>query len=186
VLHQDGTLHPHEADPVTQRFAYLPFHQNLNSVLAQWDTNGDEKWKVRLTTFDGGGSPLGTDEHVIQLDNTAPAASIEITSGSGNCGKFPIGAFLQGNYVATDDNLGGWSIGIEPDVNDPDAVTTPSSGSFNTSPSPGDPWSLDTTGMTACGYVVRIVASDRAIINSQKNGHHTSDSAGFCLEELPI
>jgi hypothetical protein len=38
--------------------------------------------------------------------------------------------------------------------------------------------------MTPCGYVIRVVAVDRAIINSQSVGHHTPDSAGFCLEEV--
>jgi hypothetical protein len=37
--------------------------------------------------------------------------------------------------------------------------------------------------MQPCGYIIRVVASDRAIVNSQAVGHHASDSAGFCLEE---
>jgi hypothetical protein len=36
--------------------------------------------------------------------------------------------------------------------------------------------------MTPCGYVVRVVAVDRAILNSQSVGHHNPDSDGFCLE----
>jgi hypothetical protein len=38
--------------------------------------------------------------------------------------------------------------------------------------------------MQACGYVIRVSAVDRAIVNSQAVGHHATDSAGFCLEEL--
>lgn len=37
--------------------------------------------------------------------------------------------------------------------------------------------------MKPCGYVIRVVAVDRAIVNSQSVGHYASDSAGFCLEE---
>jgi hypothetical protein len=59
----------------------------------------------------------------------------------------------------------------------------PSAGTINTAVAPGDPWSLDTSGMLPCGYVIRVVAVDRAIVNSQSIGHHSSDSAGFCLEE---
>jgi hypothetical protein len=40
-----------------------------------------------------------------------------------------------------------------------------------------------TKDMQACGYVIRVVAVDRAIINSQSVGHTGSASAGFCLEE---
>jgi len=36
--------------------------------------------------------------------------------------------------------------------------------------------------MKSCGYVIRVVAVDRAIVNSQSVGHYTPDSAGFCLE----
>jgi hypothetical protein len=35
--------------------------------------------------------------------------------------------------------------------------------------------------MKSCGYVVRLVVVDRAIINSQWVGHRSSASAGFCL-----
>jgi hypothetical protein len=48
---------------------------------------------------------------------------------------------------------------------------------------PGDAWTLDTKDMKPCGYVIQVIASDRAIVNSQYNGHHTPDSAGFCLEK---
>ena len=68
----DGTTFTHTANVVTGRFTYLPFTENVNSVLAQWDTAGDAKWVVKLSTFDGGGSLVGTDTHLIQLDNTWP------------------------------------------------------------------------------------------------------------------
>ena len=180
----DGTTFTHTANVATGRFAYLDFTQNVNSVLAQWDTTGDASWVVKLSTFDGGGNLVGTDTHLIQLDNTGPDASITITTGTGDCGKFPIGTVLTGTFVARDDYLGSYSLGVEPAVNDPgEGVPSPSSGLFNTVPAPGDAWILDTTGMTSCGYVIRVVASDRAIVNSQSVGHHASDSAGFCMEE---
>jgi hypothetical protein len=62
-------------------------------------------------------------------------------------------------------------------------VAAPAGGLANTAPAPGDAWSLDTTGMQACGYVLRVVAVDRAIVNSQAVGHYAAHSAGFCLEE---
>jgi hypothetical protein len=121
---------------------------------------------------------------VIQLDNTAPDASITITTGTGDCGKFPSGTMLDGTFVARDDNLGSYSLGVEPPVNIPPiGVPSPSSGLVNTAPAPGDAWTLDTTNMQACGYVIRVVAVDRAIVNSQSVGHVSHDSAGFCLEE---
>lgn len=186
----DGTTFTHTANVVTGRFNYLPFTENVNSVLAQWDTTGDAKWYVKLSTFDGGDNLVGTDTHLIQLDNTGPEASITITTGTGDCGKFPIGTVLTGNFVARDKYLGSYSLGVEPAVNDPgEGVPIPSSGLVNTAVAPGDAWSLDTGmspatgGMKSCGYVIRVVAVDRAIVDSQWVGHHASDSAGFCLEE---
>ncbi len=184
VEDQNGIFSTHKANSITKRFDYLPFTQNAMLLLAQWDTAGDARWYVRLSTYDGGGILQGTDTHVIQLDNTGPEASIDITIGAGNCGKFQPGTVLSGNFIARDDYLGSYSLGVEPTVNDPgEAIPSPSSGLVNTLPAPGDAWTLDTTGMKPCGYVIRVVAVDRAIVDSQWIGHPNSDSAGFCLEE---
>jgi len=184
LTRQDGTTHVHTADPVTHRFVYLPFTENVNSVLAQWNTAGNERWQVKLSSYDGLGNLAGTDIHLIQLDNTAPEVSIAITTGIGDCGKFPVGTPLSGTFVARDDYLGSYHLHVEPAVNPPGVgVPSPSSGIMNTAPAPGNSWTLDTAGMRPCGYVIRIVARDRAIINSQSVGHHVPDSAGFCLEE---
>jgi hypothetical protein len=186
VTDQNGNTSPHKANPVTKRFDYLPFSANVNGLLAHWNTSGDAAWQVRLTVYDGSGNPVGApDVHRVQLDNTGPNVSIDITSGAGNCGKFGIGSVLSGNFVARDDYLGSYSLRVEPAVNDPgEGVPVPSDGSVNTPPAPGAGWALNTAGMQACGYVIRVVAIDRAIVNSQWVGHRASDSAGFCLEEL--
>jgi hypothetical protein len=184
LTRQDGTTYVHSADPTTLRFAYRPFNENINSVLAQWNSTGDEKWEVRLSTYDAANNLVGTDTHMIQLDNTGPEASIEISTGTGNCGKFSTGAMLSGTFVARDTHLSHYSLHVEPAVNPAGVgVPSPSSGLVNTLPAPGDAWSLDTTGMQACGYVIRVVVADLAIVNSQSVGHYTSDSAGFCIEE---
>jgi hypothetical protein len=183
VVDQIGNTSTHKANPVTKRFDYLPFTANVNSLLAQWDSTGDALWYVRLSVYDGGGLFQGSDTHVVQLDNTGPEVSIEITTGPGNCGKFMPGEALGGNFVARDTYLGSYSLGVEPAINvAPIGVPVPSGGNVNTSAPPGDPWTLDTTDMQPCGYVIRVAAVDRAIVNSQAVGHHASDSAGFCLE----
>ncbi len=184
LTRQNGTTHTHSANPATLRFNYLPFTENINGLLAQWDTTGDDKWEVKLSTYDGGGNLVGIDTHLIQLDNTWPDASITINTGTGDCGKFKINDVLEGTFVARDKYLSHYSIHVIPNVNPSGiGVPSPSSGNIQTPPAPGDTWTLDTKDMISCGYVIRVVASDRAIINSQSVGHHTPDSAGFCLEE---
>jgi hypothetical protein len=183
VTDQFGNLNLHTANLVTGRFTYLPFTSNINGLLAQWDSTGDLKWLVRLSTFDAANNLIGTDVHLIQLDNTGPEASIEITAGTGDCGKFPVGTLLTGNFVARDTYLGSYGLGVEPAINPAGVgVPSPSSGLVNTAPAPGDAWSLDTTGMRPCGYVIRVVVVDRAIVDSQSVGHSNPDSAGFCLD----
>jgi hypothetical protein len=47
---------------------------------------------------------------------------------------------------------------------------------------PGDPWSLNTTGMTPCGYDVHLSVADRSIVNSSWGAHNFSSAdTGFCL-----
>jgi hypothetical protein len=186
LTRQDGTIWVHTANPITLRFDYVDFTVNINSLLAQWDSTGDLKWQVKLTTYDGAGNPVGSDAHLIQLDNTWPEASIEITTGTGNCGKFSIGTLLQGNFVARDLYLSSYSLNTYPSVNPPGVgVPSPASGLVNTAVTPGDTWSLDTTLMAPCGYVIWVGVGDRAIVNSQSLGHWNSASAGFCLEGGP-
>ncbi len=186
VTDQFGNISTHKANPITKRFAYLDFTSNVNALLAEWDSSGDALWYVRLSIFDGGGTPQGTDTHLLQLDNTWPDASIIITTGPGNCGKFSVGTALAGNFVARDLYLGSYSLGVAPAINPAGVgVPIPSSGLVNTPPAPGDSWSLDTTGMEPCGYIIEVVAVDRAIVNSQSVGHYSPASAGFCLEAAP-
>lgn len=184
VTDQNGNTSVHKANPATQRFDYLPFTSNVNGLLARWHSAGDALWQVRLRVF-AGNVPVGTpDMHRVQLDNTGPLATIDITTGTGNCGKFGVGTVLTGSFVARDDYLGSYSLGVEPAVNDPgEAIPAPSGGSVNTPVAPGAGWTLDTAGMISCGYVIRVDVRDRAIVNSQSVGHHAQDSAGFCLED---
>jgi hypothetical protein len=57
----------------------------------------------------------------------------------------------------------------------------PSSGSVQT-PVAGSSWSLNTTGMKSCGYVVELEVADRSIVNSAWGAHNrASASTGYCL-----
>jgi hypothetical protein len=150
---------------------------------AWWDTAGDDLWEVRLEVYDASGATLlDTATHRIQLDNTGPSAEVEITSGSGNCGKFSPGTSISGTFTARDAHFDSYALNILPDIN-PSGTgePTPPGGTAQTAPS-GDSWSLNTTGMKPCGYVVEVRARDRAILNSSHGGHHTRDTEGFCIE----
>jgi hypothetical protein len=119
------------------------------------------------------------------LDNLGPEADLQIETGVGDCGKFTAGVALAGHFVARDLYFGSFSLGVKPPINGPGiGVPVPQSGTLQTVAAPGDAWTLDTTGMQPCGYIIELVAADRAILNSVGPGvvHRNSASAGFCIE----
>ncbi|MBS0448998.1 MAG: hypothetical protein JSR59_24000 [Proteobacteria bacterium] len=183
VTDQYGNTSTVTADPMINRFHYRDFKDNINGLLAEWDTAGNALWYVRLSVYDGAGNPQGSDTHLIQLDNVAPEVAIDISTGTGDCGKFPVGTVLTGSFVATDLHLGSYGLAVLPAVNPAGVgVPSPSSGLVNTAPAPGgDGWTLDTTGMEPCGYIIQVGAADRTIVNSQSVGLQAYQQAGFCL-----
>ncbi len=155
-------------------FKYLSHWQNFAGILAYFDTSGDAMWDIRLQ-IEG---LAGQVDQRVQLDNTRPDASIEITSGPGSCGMFTPGTTIMGKFVARDLYFRNYGLTVKghPSANTP----SPGSGSVQTSPA-GDVWKLNTTGMAECGYVIEVVAHDRSILNSIASHHRTSASVGFCI-----
>ena len=178
----DGTVYLSSPD-VNHFFEYQQYPNNIENLLGEWDTAGDDLWRVTLEIADMFDNPiLGAipDTHVMQLDNTAPVADIHIDSG-GDCGKFGVGAILKGHFVATDLNFGSFGLFTEPF---PGPITR-DNGSPSTVPTvsaPGDAWTLNTATMKACGYIVGVGVADRSIVNSAwGSNNRASASAGFCL-----
>ena len=164
------------ADSTTHFFNYVSPQFNIDNDLAWWDTTGDDTWDMTLELANAANVVLGSVTHRIQLDNTAPIVEIHIDSG-GDCKTYTENTTLDGHFVARDVNFGSFSLGTSPFP----GPVVPSSGTVQTAPSPGNTWSLNTTGMQPCGYVISVVAADRAIVNSAAVGHYSSASAGFCV-----
>jgi hypothetical protein len=151
------------------------------NVLGYWQSSGDGQAWIYMETKDIVGA-LGTPTtpKLIQLDNTYPDATISITSGGGSCGDFKIGDTITGDYSASDNEaLDHVAFSLEPF---PKAighlVTSPPSPTFQSGT-----WSLETTGLDPCGYVVRLDAVDRTIVNSGSVGFDWPAFTGFCLKK---
>src|SRR5262249_54980035 len=106
-----------------------------------------------------------------------PDAQVHIDSG-GDCGKYAVGAVLNGHFVARDADFGSFSLYTEPFA----GPISPSSGTVQTAVAPGNAWTLNTASMKPCGYVIRVDVADRSIVNSAWGAHNfASSTAGFCL-----
>ena len=154
-------------------FTYLPDSQNIDDLLAYWDSTGDDKWAVWLEFADSLDNPLGTTGlHNIQLDNTGPATDIHISSG-GDCKDFNQGAgSISGVFTASDINFGHFEMTTVPVSMSPNAPS-PASG---TSSVVSGAWSLSLAGMQPCGYVVELRAYDRSIAGSQPGSWNSGTS----------
>lgn len=171
-------------DPMTGFIEYVDPQQNIFDMLAWWDTSGDDLWEIRLEMVNAANVLLGsTAWHRVQLDNTQPEADIYIDSG-GDCKDFKEGVTINGHFVARDINFGHFSLDTLPNsLTPPDPV--PASGNVQTAPGPvGNPWTLTTGNMVACGYVIVLSVWDRTIVGSVPNSHnYREDDVGFCLRE---
>lgn len=163
-------------------FNYLPDTANVDNVLAVWETSGNDLWQVKLDIL----GVAGSDVHTLQLHNSGLDASIGIDILAGDCGKFPTGTVLAGNFVARDldtvsalDYLDSYSLWTSPFPSV--QPFSPTGGLVSTPASPGTSWSLDTTGMKPCGYTLNVTAAGRAIQNSSPSYPGSTASTGFCL-----
>jgi hypothetical protein len=171
--------------PVGEYYPYLSHLSNEFGALADWFTTSDDQWEIKLDARDAASNPLGEVRYRIQLDNTPPTADIHIDSG-GDCKKFAVGVTITGHFVAIDPNnhFGSYALSILPDnLPGGTGILTPTAGTAQTAPPPGDPWSLDTTGMSACAYVATVQARDRTIVSSSTVGWYSPLVAvGFSLD----
>ena len=192
-------------------YTYVPgVKQN---VVAIWNTTGDGVYDLKVEAKRGDGTPVdaaaitypdGTteDELVIQLDNTAPEAELDITevvpAGSTTpepaeeCGFFNVGDTVRGTFTADDEHLRpgptGWApYRFQVHPNGPAGGASPvertPGGSMTVKARDGGDghWTLDTTGMQSCGYIVDIDVTDNVVVNNSYRGHRAGENEGFCL-----
>jgi hypothetical protein len=174
--------------PVSDYYPYQPVPQNEFSALADWYPPGqpNDLWEIKLDARDAAANPLGEVRYRIQLDNTAPVCDLQIDNG-GDCKKFAGTTTITGHVHAADPQgyPASYGIWIEP-ANLPGGTgalsVPPSAATGQTAPEPGDPWQLDTSGMSPCAYTVLVQAANRVIVNSAYVGFDSPIAAvGFAL-----
>jgi hypothetical protein len=153
----------------------------VENVLGYSTTSGNGQVWIAMEARDGGGA-LGvrTPWELVQLDNEAPVADIQITSGGGSCGDFQPGDLISGSYSASDnESLSGVSIAVEMAMPGSSLTKTPLAVSVDAESGTWELQTLPTT--TPCGYIVRVNVADRAIVNSSNSTWWGTDVTGFCL-----
>jgi hypothetical protein len=128
----------------------------------------------------------------IELDEVAPDCDLAITGYTHaggplqvamDCDTFRVGDVIHGSYHVIDEHAGGFTLTVEPGGPAHGAHTNPAGKTYPVIPTLGEAgaWSLDTTGMDACGYIVRIWSWDRTIVSGDSSGWKCAKSVGFCL-----
>jgi hypothetical protein len=164
------------------------------NILYRWKTGGlTGKWKIKIEAIDPAQPAVIFNSNVVtvRLDSEAPGLALDITSGGGVCADFNIGDQISGTYSVSDEHFGGLSLTVEPSLGG--VFTAPAgnqgassvSRSYPTVPTTGEAgnWTLDTTGMPRCGYIIRLSAADRTIVNSGFVGRHNNTVVGLCLRQ---
>jgi hypothetical protein len=169
--------------PVGDYYPYLDHQYNEDGVLADWYTTDGDLWEIKLDSRDAAGNPLGEIQYRVRVDNTPPQADIHISNG-GDCKKFAVGTRISGKFTAydPDGHFASYSLSILPDnLPGGTGVLSPSTGTAEASAA--QTWTLDTTGMSSCAYVIQIRASDKTIVSSRSVGRGSLPAAvGFALE----
>lgn len=194
-------------------YTYVP--GTINDVLAKWRTNGDGVYELKVEAKRGDGTPVHTDlisfsdgttssQMFIRLDNTAPAAEIEITgyvpSGSSStepaadCEFLNVGDTLVGEFTADDKHLRSYSLYVRPSgpangasVEETSSPTVLSKGGGDGTWKLETEWTASTNGgttteqMDRCGYTIHVRSVDNTIVGNHHHGHRNHDSSGFCL-----
>jgi hypothetical protein len=161
----------------------------LGNVLARWQTAGRTgTWQIRIEALDAANVLYAGNAVTVRLDNQAPAfppGSFRITSGGGSCADFTIGDVIEGTYQVTDEHFNSLNLSVQPPMGGVFTAPVPLPRTYPVVPTTGESgiWRLDTTGMPKCGYVIRLGASDRTIVNSGFIGYSNEIFVGLCLKE---
>ena len=152
-----GPVGPFNAvDPVTPIY----FSPVINDPLATWNTKtgptavADGTYRLRFTGVGGCGHITSVSRDVT-IDNTAPVATITSPAACDTlCGTVAI------TGTATDANIAGWT--LQYSGGDAHGWVSIASGVSNAT---GTLANWNTSSLRRCAYVLRLVVSDKAVVN---------------------
>jgi len=191
IRHADADgYYPHED--------YSSNHSIENSIMGVWFSTVAEDgnaYDLRIDLSVDGIPAHDVHSNVVTvlIDNTDPTVALDIDLGVGvECADFNLGVTFTGHYTALDTHFRHFSFVIRPPGPAHGVLPVPPAGSHSVIPAPGlsliaDPgiagglYTLNTTGMDACGYALTIEVWDRTNVNSGQTNNRNEASVGFCL-----
>ncbi len=153
------------------------------------DTGNTYDLRIDLNTDGNPADDVHSNVVTVLVNNAAPVALVDINLGGGvECGDFSPGDTFTGDYTATASDFGSFSFVIRPAGPAHGVLPLPASGASSwygggiADPGVSGIYTLDTTGMDACGYSMTLQVSDRTNVNSGRSSNYNEQSVGFCLK----
>jgi hypothetical protein len=134
----------------------------------------------------------------VSIPAQRPEVHLQITAPTGDCGDVVVGDVISGTFSVGDHFFGALGIGVEQitvggipqpinpvrifvgGVAQPNGVIFEETAQAVTGGMSGT-WTLDTAGMTPCGYTIVLSSWDRALVGDSCSGHYNQIGVGFCL-----
>lgn len=180
-------------------------------MLAVWEASGVEEGaytlEVRGFVWNGAGYvPMATPSQTqrvyvyngyphteLDADGNSfpvlrPELELHIDPPAGDCGDVRVGDAVTGTYRVRDHFFGSLAVALVPitvgGVPQPINPVVPSGPTLyplaGTNGTSGT-WTLNTAGMTPCGYTIVLHSWDRALVGDSCLGHYNQVGVGFCL-----
>jgi hypothetical protein len=143
------------------------FDNNIDNVLARWTPDGNDKWQIDLEIQ---GVP-GTFSKIIQMDNTAPVAIINV---DGDC-THDIGLPITGNFTATDNYISGYTLSSTFEGFGTNTIATGAINAVNHS------FSFNAPSGSLCGRI-DLSVTEKTIHDSAWTGYTSYDPHIICLK----
>ncbi len=181
-----------------------PVEDDALAIWRTWGKKGLASFEVEAELRDASGTvieaiacqraacdtaPASAGPFLVMLDNEGPTGSLTLQAG--DCHTYTKGTAIQGSFVIEDAHLNP-SFGLSVDGASPTGTLTITT-TASTATHIAGTWSLDTSLMRACGYVIRLTGSDKAIVGTYAEGpisanyyvgqghHFATPSSGFCV-----
>ena len=177
-----------DRDPDSEGWLSILCDSVMGGLYVPWNTAGkDDKFSLRLTVEEGGGTHFVSSPVVVMVDNTHPKASLVLDTVP-VCGDILIGDLVSGRITATDTHFYSYRLRYESSLASGPILPVRKYTDVTDTGDVNLAFTWDTTGLPPCGYRVILRVWDRTIVNNRRSwgepgfGWRKHSQQYFCLE----